>query len=771
MSSPQLPSVASARPPNILVQYVQATRTFAITVWNALLVAVGIGPQAHGFVDALRNDVVVGWARDLVRSGHRLEICVYQGDRVVGTSVADLPRKDLTAAKIGDGRYGFQVRISTELLQSREEMLHVFAVTGRGRLLLQRGVIAPPAGARVVPAIAGLPTAGLLARVQGTMLHGWAYNPDQPNTPAQVDVYDDERYLGSAMADRERPTSTEFNLSGSARGFVLDLVQPVDTELCERLRARVAGTTFELGRAASFPWGASGAVPAEAASPRTLRRTLVSPPVARDVAALDGDDDVVAQPAVTEDISNGADPAFGLVLLAPDAQHKGVIASIKAWSAQTSATTSLMIAGRGAREEITDNLGDEITRSIVWLEGGGTREWSSFIEPLDFVVFASAGDVFDASMVAMLARLRGFPDVVAWSDPANSHAHEVLRSGDALRLESFLMRPPVTGFAVRKSALARYPGSLGADLEGGLLHGLRIWLAQQPELRWCAIEPPMRVMAGADGGADVDRSPYSRIAGSWVVRDPGQGGPVLMPQILPRRVSVGVWRGLDRDTVPALQALLEDVPGLAMQILVPTSGIPEKGDARLARVMALCERAKDRTISHKLVACPATQAACCSALLAAADEEYVVLIDGNVALPPGALPELLAWAAIEKTGAITTAVKDGGDQPVANAMNLSRDGMTIVPGEGGAIVDGMTPAVMVVANRKAVAVGGIDATNFPDAWFGLEFCLRLRQSGFHSIQLAHIAAVTRDTSGHSPFPSILPLQTRVLFRSANLLET
>jgi len=77
---------------------------------------------------------------------------------------------------------------------------------------------------------------------------------------------------------------------------------------------------------------------------------------------------------------------------------------------------------------------------------------------------------------------------------------------------------------------------------------------------------------------------------------------------------------------------------------------------------------------------------------------------------------------------------------------------------------------MAIENRKAVEVGGIDAANFPDAWFAFELCLRMRLSGYYSVRLAHISAGSREGSSGPAYPAELPFQTRVLFRAARLLE-
>jgi hypothetical protein len=694
---------------------------------------------------------------------------VYQGDRVIGSAVADLPRKDLVAARIGDGRYGFQVKLSLDLLRDRSEKLQVYAMTARGRFLLERGAIAVPAGATKVPRLThGLPTAGLLERTEGSVLHGWAYNPDQPNAPATIDVYDDERYLGSATADRERPTSADLGLAGSARGFVFDLGSQADSQLRERLRARVAGTTFELVKSPRF----LGMQLAGAAAPTVTVRAAARPKPATVAVLEENDDEQPDDSAADATAIITADSTVGLVILATGAEPKDVVTTIRSWAAQTTLATTAAVVWQGNREDIVENLADEVVRSLEWLDTDLSHDLQVFLRPLEFVVFALPGDVFEPNLASLLARLSGLPDVVAWSNSVEGRS--VMRSGDALRFETFLQRSPIGAFAVRRSALARYPGSLANEMRRGMLHAVRVWLALQPELVWSAIEAPIRNSGSMADASVPDASTYGRIVNTdlWALREVGEMGSSLVPKTQPQRISVGIWRGLDRDHIVAIQSLLTNDFGGAIQFLVPTSGSEQKGKDRLARIKDLCDAVPDRVLSQKLVTCGETQAACCAALLAAADGEVVILLDGYAELPAGSLRETLAWALCQRAGVVTTSLRDEADLAIVSAANLMRDGATLAPclGDQDSVVDGVAPTVMVIEKRKAVEIAGIDAANYPDAWFALEFCLRMRLSGYYSVRLAHISTATHEPAHGPVYPAELPLPTRVLFRAAHLLD-
>jgi hypothetical protein len=717
--------------------------------------------MAHGFVDALRNDVVVGWTRDLTHPGRRLEVGVYQGEQLIGSAVADLPRKDLITARIGDGRHGFQVKLAIELLKDPDEPLKVYALTSRGRVLLERGVIAPPKSA--IAKQVELSTVGFLEKIEGTMLLGWAYNPDQPNSPALVDVYDDERYLGTATADKDRSTSSELGLSGKARGFSFDLRQLDSTVLRERLRARVSGTTFELAKPARF--AGTGGVEAVAAVPVAPRveapeRNVSGPEEGEeDLVSVDGDD--------TTDVAR--EQQVGLVLIGEDGQAEDVVATVRAWAQQSAAGTSVAVIWRGAREDVVDNLQDDVTRSVVWLDGDFGHELQVFLKACEFVVFAQAGEIFDSGLAALLPRLNGLPDVVVWNGSAD--ARYFARSGEALRLETFLQRPPVGGFVARANAVARYPGSLAQDLRTGHLHAVRLWLALQAELRWCAIETPVR--GNTNGGMSAgDAGGYGKlVAGErWAAREPSGAGPMLVPVRQPKQVSIAIWRGCDRDDLPALRTILNSDFAGTLQLLIPTGGSNRKGQERLTHLRQLCEGVRSTT--QKLVDCPDNPAACCAALLAAADGEVVVMLDGQVALPSSSLAELVSWPLADGVGAVTLALRDASDLMLANAGNIAGGGEVLEPalGDQSRIVDVTSSALIAVEKRKAVAAGGIDVVRYPDAWFAPEFCLRLRLCGYQTIRLTHLSAQVPDGGSGLALPAELPLQTRILFRTAQLLE-
>ncbi len=64
-----------------------------------------------GFLEMLSNGKAYGWAWDPSQPDEPVEVEIYDGESLLGTVRADLPRHDLAAQGIGDGRHAFQLEL------------------------------------------------------------------------------------------------------------------------------------------------------------------------------------------------------------------------------------------------------------------------------------------------------------------------------------------------------------------------------------------------------------------------------------------------------------------------------------------------------------------------------------------------------------------------------------------------------------------------------------------------------------------------------------
>jgi hypothetical protein len=78
-----------------------------------------------GYVDRADETTVSGWAWDQDEPERRLVLQLCDGEDVVSDIVADVLRPDLASAGVGDGRYGFAIRLPPNLLTGPVHLLRV----------------------------------------------------------------------------------------------------------------------------------------------------------------------------------------------------------------------------------------------------------------------------------------------------------------------------------------------------------------------------------------------------------------------------------------------------------------------------------------------------------------------------------------------------------------------------------------------------------------------------------------------------------------------
>lgn len=676
-------------------------------------------PHAQGFVDAVvHQEWVVGWAHDPRRPLRRLEVAVLDGPDLVASGIADLPRKDLAAAQIGDGRYGFRIRLPAHLLRGEPRMVTVCALTEKGRAPLERGRLTIGEHENVATPRAQI-SVGMMERVSGGKLHGWAYNPGRPDGPALIDVYDDERFLGSVIADRGRPHLREKGLPAAVRGFIFELDAPPDAMMLRRLRARLANTTHDLQIADNF------LEQSDVAEQESLPAVTEAMPV-----PLSAEEEAVPD-------------RIALILAEGSIDKRGQ--TLASWSAQNHAHLALAISGS---PHPAQQAGD-----VLWLAPDARSSLEALLASSQYVCLARPGEIFDSTFAATLATLRGFPDIVSLDR-------------DDTAIASFLARPPIRAFAVRGFLLLRYPGDLIGELRQGLLHGIQVWLANEPGLRWFGLDMPVQGDTGRmPPPDDMRRQIYTRaLTGQgWAIRLPTpEGAPLLWPERQPASLSIGVWRGWERPGLPGLAALLADNFQGPIEVLVPLAGEDSESDARLAAARALC--ADNPAATCRLIDVGLTEAATCEALARAATHEMLILLDTGVSIDRGELREVLGWATHPLVGAV-------GINPIRPDDNILAGGLTVMNGQlhpsthkRAALVHAVPPRFLVIATRKLAA--GLDEER--EGWDSLTLGLRLKQFGFSSLALGHIAATAApELTLETPRP--LPWQVAARLRAAGLM--
>ena len=658
----------------------------------------------EGFVDRVLAGEVLGWAFDPNKPTRRVHIVARFNGEIVAEALADLPRKDLAQGGKGDGRHGFNLRIPGQYLDGEARALRIEAAVGRSMVLLQGGAItlasrrpglAAPAVKPAAPRVLQGP--GRLESVTDGVLSGWAAHPEPGAGPTLVDIYDDERYLGSATADRVRPKLQEAGAPAHAMGFQFRLPVPADAALLKRLRGRIADAGADLqplrsnDGAASVRPSRSGESADPAGSGRGRpRRALRAAPAEGRVALLiygPGEADAVRRTA-------------------------------RSWTDQTWSDVAIGRLADG--REVSSPAGENV------FGGADAGRLAEFLSQARTVVLAAPGETLEPGAARLLAQARPLADVLTWDVADRSPGGVARRRSEAWPLAIQLGAALNGGVAVRWNALAPLLLTRLDTLASGDAAALEEALAGNASLRWAHLPSILSSRASPALGA------------GW------RAAPPRPPQNHPRRISFAVWPRWSDAALQSLESLLAGVKDSEAEILLPAEVASVELERRLAAL------APGAAVSIRPVDAPEIDrpGPWQRALSQAATGEVVVLCRAGVVVDAGeaTASDLAAWAMSPLVGAVTCAIASGEQVLAGQTVVFSRNGWRIVSAHDPAAAASSRPilaasaALMAVERRKLAAVGGLNGDRLPDGGTGFDLGLRLRGAGWTSVLLAGRAA-------------------------------
>src|SRR6266567_1447403 len=91
----------------------------------------------------------------------------------------------------------------------------------------------------------GLPT-GTLDSADNKVIQGWAWDPQQPDRPVEVDIFDGKTLLGKATADRFRKDLADNRKGNGRHGFIFPTPASLKDGRTHSIRATISGTEIEL---------------------------------------------------------------------------------------------------------------------------------------------------------------------------------------------------------------------------------------------------------------------------------------------------------------------------------------------------------------------------------------------------------------------------------------------------------------------------------------------------------------------------------------------
>lgn len=172
-------------------------------------------------VSAAGNNVTFsGWAMDIDHPGQSVNIAAYRGSTLVAWTLASEPRPDVVAALGISGSFGYSVTLQGQPGGAQTYCLYAADIDGTGNYLIGCKSTVVPTGSPIP--IGHVEAAQLVGGV--IHIHGWAFDPNQPDSTIYVATYSDRRGLvGWTPTTTVRPDVTAAFLASGSHGFDISI--------------------------------------------------------------------------------------------------------------------------------------------------------------------------------------------------------------------------------------------------------------------------------------------------------------------------------------------------------------------------------------------------------------------------------------------------------------------------------------------------------------------------------------------------------------------
>lgn len=188
----------------------------------------------HGRIDGVKGDVLHAWAWDPARPTQRLIVRLIINGHETNSITADKPRKDLLKAGIGDGCFGVQFGLDTEIAAGGPLDVRLVAfeeVQGWTEIALRKVAISRPANL----------FKGRVERFKRAICVGWVHNVHDVAERVHVEALWGGKIVATAVADRVRKDLLTARIGDGRHGFEIPisatLLQVADLD--EKLTIRV----------------------------------------------------------------------------------------------------------------------------------------------------------------------------------------------------------------------------------------------------------------------------------------------------------------------------------------------------------------------------------------------------------------------------------------------------------------------------------------------------------------------------------------------------
>lgn len=196
-----------------------------IDIWLIGLISIGsyysaFNPSLRGSLDEAGPEWIAGWVVDLSKKDARVEVQLYIDGRFQESRVADFPQPNLVSLGLApDERHGFFFYTPPLEIGGHEARVYAVHESGSGeRRTLQQLGEALRFQTRAAPAEPYFK--GWVDGVDHLSIRGWVVDKTSPQTPVEVRLYIDDRFVESRTADYPRPDLKESLPNNEKVGFI-----------------------------------------------------------------------------------------------------------------------------------------------------------------------------------------------------------------------------------------------------------------------------------------------------------------------------------------------------------------------------------------------------------------------------------------------------------------------------------------------------------------------------------------------------------------------
>ena len=192
-------------------------------------------PAYQGFHDGAGCDTIQGWAWDANNPNGSVNVDIYDGTTLIGTSPANMYREDLLNA-LGSPNHGFSFNTPASLRNGAAHTINV-KFSGTNTLLSNTGRTVQCSQAP-----------NLFGRHDGqgcNAIEGWAWDSNDKNGTVNVDIYDGSTLLGSVAATLYRQDLADA-LGSPYHGWIFHTPASLRDGQPHTITAKFGGTNTNL---------------------------------------------------------------------------------------------------------------------------------------------------------------------------------------------------------------------------------------------------------------------------------------------------------------------------------------------------------------------------------------------------------------------------------------------------------------------------------------------------------------------------------------------